>query len=64
MSCQLIRYGHDGHDRFMETVKLFHTLVVRCNPGRIKADGGGQGKFDDAMRIRRGWASWFGRPPA
>merc|ERR1711976_729271 len=25
-------------------------ILVRCNPGQIKADGGDQGKFDDAMR--------------
>merc|ERR1712232_1219239 len=25
-------------------------ILVRCNPGQIKADGGDQGKFDNAMR--------------
>merc|ERR1712232_1092496 len=25
-------------------------ILVRCNPGQIKADGGDQQKFDDAMR--------------
>merc|ERR1719316_447694 len=25
-------------------------LIVRCNPGQIKAAGGDQGKFDDAVR--------------
>jgi hypothetical protein len=50
MSCQLINYVHDDHDKFFEVVKGFNALVVRCNPGQIKADGGSQEKFDDAMR--------------
>jgi len=50
MSCQLIHYVHDEHNTFVEVCKGFDALVVRCNPGQIKADGGDQGKFDDAMR--------------
>merc|ERR1719284_2052616 len=50
MSCQLIHYVHDEHDKFFEVVKGFDALIVRCNPGQIKADGGSQEKFDDAMR--------------
>merc|ERR1719321_1530827 len=35
---------------FMGASKKFNFLIVRCNPGQIKADGGDQGKFDDGMR--------------
>merc|ERR1712151_652754 len=35
--------------------KAFNFIIVRCNPGQIKADGGDQGKFDDGMReLRKG----------
>ena len=51
ISCQLIHYVHEEHDKFLETVKKFDALIVRCNPGQIKADGGSQEKFDDAMRM-------------
>merc|ERR1719450_984598 len=50
MSCQLIQYVHDEHSKFFEVCKGFDALIVRCNPGQIKADGGDQGKFDDGMR--------------
>jgi hypothetical protein len=50
MSCQLIHYVHDEHDKFFEVMKNFDAIIVRCNPGQIKADGGSQEKFDDAMR--------------
>jgi len=50
MSCQLIHYTHEEHDKFFETVKGFDFIIVRCNPGQIKADGGDQGKFDNGMR--------------
>jgi len=53
MSCQLIHYVHDEHDKFFDVAKSFDALVVRCNPGQIKADGGDQGKFDDGMRALR-----------
>merc|ERR1711933_451773 len=53
MSCQLINYVHQEHDTFFEVVKSFDALIVRCNPGQIKADGGSQGKFDDGMRAMR-----------
>jgi len=53
MSCQLIHYVHEEHDKFFETVKGFDFIVVRCNPGQIKADGGDQQKFDDGMREMR-----------
>lgn len=38
------------HDKFFELCKSFDFIIVRCNPGQIKADGGDQQKFDDAMR--------------
>jgi hypothetical protein len=50
MSCQLVNYVHDEHDKFFEVIKGFDALVVRCNPGQIKADGGSQEKFDNSMR--------------
>ena len=33
--------------------KKFDFIIVRCNPGQIKADGGDQQKFDDGMRSLR-----------
>merc|ERR1719245_713668 len=53
MSCQLIHYVHDEHEKFFEVCKKFDFIIVRCNPGQIKADGGDQGKFDDSMRMLR-----------
>jgi len=53
MSCQLIHYIHEEHDKFFEVCKNFDAIVVRCNPGQIKADGGSQEKFDDGMRAMR-----------
>merc|ERR1719198_401193 len=37
----------------MEVLKNFDAVIVRCNPGQIKADGGDQQKFDDSMRELR-----------
>jgi len=54
MSCQLIHYTHEEHDKFFEVCKQFNFIIVRCNPGQIKADGGDQQKFDDGMRGLRG----------
>merc|ERR1719359_2648268 len=53
MSCQLIHYVHDEHYTFFDVVKKFDFIIIRCNPGQIKADGGDQGKFDDGMRAIR-----------
>eukprot|EP00439_Symbiodinium_sp_Y106_P054132 s3114_g7.t1 len=53
MSCQLIHYTHEEHDKFFELCKAFNFIIVRCNPGQIKADGGDQQKFDDGMREMR-----------
>ncbi|CAE7760023.1 unnamed protein product, partial [Symbiodinium sp. KB8] len=53
MSCQLIHYTHEEHDVFFELCKNFQFIIVRCNPGQIKADGGDQQKFDDGMRQLR-----------
>jgi len=50
MSCQVIHYLHEEHDKFMAICKQFDALIVRCNPGQIKADGGSQEKFDEGMR--------------
>mmetsp|Transcript_66572 Transcript_66572/g.192833 ORF Transcript_66572/g.192833 Transcript_66572/m.192833 type:complete len:731 (+) Transcript_66572:57-2249(+) len=53
MSCQLIHYVHQEHDAFFDVCKKFDFIIVRCNPGQIKADGGSQEKFDDGMRTMR-----------
>merc|ERR1719248_131294 len=53
MSCQLIHYINEEHDKFFELCKKFDGIIVRCNPGQIKDDGGDQGKFDNAMRALR-----------
>merc|ERR1712038_1538545 len=50
MSCPLIHYVPEQHDTFFKVVENFDALIVRCNPGQIKAAGGDQGKFDDAVR--------------
>ena len=33
MSCQLIHYTHEEHDKFFELCKNFDFIIVRCNPG-------------------------------
>jgi len=53
MSCQLVHYVHDEHDDFFNLMKKFDFIIVRCNPGQIKADGGDQAKFDQGMRSLR-----------
>merc|ERR1712078_940277 len=50
MSCQPIHYLHGEHDKFFEVCAKFDALIVRCNPGQIKDDGGDQKKFDDSVR--------------
>jgi hypothetical protein len=50
MSCQLVHYTHEEHDKMFEVLKNFDAVIVRCNPGQINADGGSQQKFDDALR--------------
>jgi hypothetical protein len=50
MSCQPIHYVAEEHDKFLVVCKQFDALILRCPPGHIKADGGEQGKFDEAMR--------------
>jgi hypothetical protein len=53
MSCQLVHYVHEEHDKFFEVMKGFDAVIVRCNPGQIGADGGNQQKFDNSMRELR-----------
>jgi len=50
MSCQIINYVHEEHDKYMEVVKQFDAIVWRCNPGHIDADGGSQAKADKDMQ--------------
>merc|ERR1712050_810163 len=50
MACYLVHYAHSQHDVFFQVMENMDAILVRCNPGQIKADGGDQGKFDDAMR--------------
>merc|ERR1719454_1906781 len=53
MSCQFVHYKYEEHDKFFEVMKQFDAIIVRCNPGQIKQDGGDQQKFDDSMREMR-----------
>merc|ERR1719373_929764 len=53
MSCQLIHYVHQEHSAFFGVCMNFDFIIVRCNPGQIKADGGSQERFDDGMRMMR-----------
>merc|ERR1719375_3001141 len=53
MSCQLVHYVNTEHDKFFEVMGKFDAIIVRCNPGQIKQDGGDQQKFDDSMRALR-----------
>merc|ERR1719380_406741 len=50
MACHLIHYVNKQHDDFFKVLECMDALIVRYNPGQIKADGGDQGKFDDSMR--------------
>jgi len=50
MSCQIVNYVHTEHDKFMECMRKFDAVVVRCNPGHIQAAGGDQNKFDADMQ--------------
>ena len=34
----------------LEVCAKFDALIIRCNPGQIKDDGGDQKKFDDSVR--------------
>lgn len=49
MSCQIVFYNHEEHDKFFEVIKEFDGIVIRANPGQIGASGGDQLKFDGAM---------------
>merc|ERR1712232_1181900 len=60
MSCQCLHYVNEQHDTFFALMQKFDAIVVRCNPGQIKADGGDQQKFDDGLRglRRKGIQVW------
>merc|ERR1719355_294314 len=53
MACYLVHYVHGQHDTFFKVMEQMDAILVRCNPGQIKADGGDQGKFDNSMRELR-----------
>ena len=55
MTCQLIHYTHEEHGKLSEACKGFKAIVVRCNPGQIKADGGDQAKRRWHARDAQGW---------
>ena len=38
MSCQLIHYVPEDHDAFFKVMEGFDAVIVRCNPGQVKAD--------------------------
>merc|ERR1719229_1155802 len=50
MACYPVHYVHSQHDAFFGVMGCMDAILVRCNPGQIKADGGDQGKFDTSMR--------------
>jgi len=50
LACYLIHYVHAQHDMFFKVMENMDAILCRLNPGQIKADGGDQGKFDDAVR--------------
>merc|ERR1719254_361312 len=50
LACYPVHYVHGQHDQFFQVMEHMDAILVRCNPGQIKADGGDQQKFDDAMR--------------
>merc|ERR1740138_381159 len=60
MACYPIHYLHSLHDAFFAVMEYMDAILVRCNPGQIKADGGDQGKFDDSMRAlqKKGIPVW------
>merc|ERR1712054_467032 len=53
MSCELLHYMKEEHDAFFANLEGYDAIIVRCNPGQIKADGGDQAKFDEGMRALR-----------
>lgn len=50
MACYLVHYMHMQHELFFKVMETMDAILVRCNPGQIKADGGDQQKFDDSIR--------------
>jgi len=60
MSCQLLHYVPEEHDKFFQVLEGFDAIIVRCNPGQINAAGGDQIKFDDSMRAlqKKGKQVW------
>jgi len=53
MSCQMLHYLHEHHEAFFERLRGFDAVLVRCNPGHVKADGGSQARFDESLRQLR-----------
>jgi len=53
MSCDLLHYIKEEHDAFFKSLEAYDAIIVRCNPGQIKQDGGDQSKFDNSMRELR-----------
>lgn len=49
MSCQIVNYVKEEHQKFFNVLKRFDGVIVRCNPGQINADGGDQNAFDESM---------------
>jgi len=60
MACYPLHYVYTQHDTFFTVMEEMDAILVRCNPGQIKADGGDQQKFDDAMRAlqKKGMPVW------
>ena len=53
MSCQLVHYVHEQHDKFFEVCARFDAIIVRCSPGQIAEDGGNQDMFNEGLQTMR-----------
>jgi len=50
LSCQILFYVKDEHDKFFKVLSDFDAVVVRQNPGQITAAGWDQNAFDKDMQ--------------
>jgi len=50
ISCQILFYVQDEHDKFFKVLSDFDAIVVRQNPGQITAAGWDQSRFDKDMQ--------------
>jgi len=58
MACYPVHYVHQQHDTFFEVMEHMDAILVRCNPGQIKADGG-DGRYPGAVQSRSDQGRWW-----